>query len=57
MQECAQGFGTFRRKPVWAGVKYEMGSEATRVQTSNSLQIMVRTVGFQYGDDTVPFTF
>ena len=42
---------------MWAGVKYEMGSEATRVQTSNSLQIMVRTVGFQYGDDTVPFTF
>lgn len=45
------------RKSVWAGVEYEMGSGATRGQISHSLQIMVRTVGFQYGDDTAPFTF
>ena len=57
MQECAQGFGTFMRKPVWAGVEYEMGSGATREQISHSLQIMVGTVGFQYGGDTAPFAF
>ena len=45
------------RKPVWAGVEYEMGSGATREQISHSLQIMVGTVSFQYGGDTAPFAF